>query len=271
MSNSNEWRSLDVDNIEIDGEPASGLRILPQIWQDIASGEVPCASPDRDVLVQIMQLMHHKLTTGDVDLFKDIDDANRRAAFITVMEPEVVAMLEYFGRDWDPERYPNFDSIEKQLDEKDSEYQERLGVLRIGRKLFEYFGYHLPASFYWVYLAPIERAGVCEIVPLRFSEQDKKNARAWDAWLHAGKVFPFLHTIQSISSEEAGMVWLHGCGCNHGLSRLGQTDAVFHYRMDEEARLMWIRDAIWTAMYEYVFFLFTPVTRLMTGDLVEFE
>ena len=45
----------------------------------------------------------------------------------------------------------------------------------------------------------------------------------------------------------------------------------FHYRMDEEARTMWIRDAIWTAMYEYVFFLFTPVTQLMTGELVDFN
>ena len=265
------WQRFENDHIHIAGECASGLALLPKVWQQIAAGIAPCASPDRDTLIKMMMLMHHKFTTGDVDLFNNNDDPARQEAFVAVMKPEVEQMLEYFGRDWDPERYPDFVSIEQQLDTTDPEYQDRRGVLRIGRALFQHFGYYLPASFYWVYLAPIERSGVCDIVPLRFSEQDKLNARAWDAWLHAGKVFPFLHTIQSISSEEAGMLWLHGCGCNHGLSRLGKTEAAFHYRMDEEAWLMWVRDAIWTAMYEYVFFLFTPVTRLMTGELVEFE
>jgi hypothetical protein len=255
----------------IAGECASGLALLPSIWQQIAADAAPCASPDKDVLVQMMMLMHHKLTTGDVDLFQDIDNPDGKAAFALIMKPQVKQMLEYFGFDWDPSRYPDFDSIESRLNQDDDEYSERVGVLKIGRALFAHFGYYLPASFYWVYLAPIERAGVCDIVPLRFSEQDKQNARAWDAWLHAGKVFPFLHTIQSISTEEAGMLWMHGCGCNHGLSRLGNGHEPFHYRMDDEQWLMWVRDAIWTAMYEYVFFLFTPVTKLMTGELVEFD
>lgn len=266
-----DWNDPAGTHVHIAGECATGLADMPEIWRNIATGQAPCASPDRDALVQMMMLMHHKLTTGDVDLFKGVDDPDRRAAFVTVMKPEVVTMLEYFGGDWDPTRYPNFDQIEDRLDTSDAEHEDRLGVVKIGRALFDYYGYHMPASFYWVFLAPVERAGVCEIVPLRFSENDKANARAWDAHLHAAKVYPHQLTFQSISAEQAGMFWLHGCGCNHGLSRLGRTDAVFHYRMDEEARLMWIRDALWTAMYEYVFFLFTPVTRLMTGELIEFE
>ena len=258
MENQEEWKSLTEAHVHIAGECASGLVLLPKIWQDIMTGKAPCASPDKDVLIQMMMLMHHKLSVGDVDLF-------------VIENPERKNMIEYFGKDWDPENYPKFDSIEEKLDTTDPEYKDRLGVLKIGRALFEEFGYYLPASFYWVYLAPIERSGVCDIVPLRFSEQDKQNARAWDAWLHAGKVFPFLQTIQSISTEEAGMLWMHGCGCNHGLSRLGKGHEPFHYRMDEDSKLMWIRDAIWTSMYEYVFFLFTPVTRLMTGELVEFK
>jgi hypothetical protein len=269
-----DWDSSDKEHVHIASECASGLCLLPEVWRKIMTGDAPCASPDRDALVQMMMLMHHKFTKGDVDLVNQIEDEGEREAMRTaltyVMKSQVTGMLEYFGRDWDPARYPNFDTIEAQLDKSGDEYEDRLGVLRIGRTLFEYFGYYMPASFYWVYLAPIERAGICEIVPLRFSEQDKANARAWDSWLHAGKVFPFLHTIQSISAEQAQMVWLHGCGCNHGLSRLSKTDAVYHYRMDEEAKEMWLRDAIWTAMYEYTFFLFTPVTRLMTGELVEF-
>jgi len=257
-------------HVHIAGECASGLSLLPEIWQMIAAGSAPCASPDRDVLVKMMQLMHHKLTNGDVDLLPQGCEESRRQAFTTVMGPEVKAMLEYFGRDWDPNRYPDYDKVEAGLDQGDPEYGDRASVVKIGRDLFDHFGYHLPASFYWCYLAPVERAGVCDIVPLRFSEKDKQNARAWDASLHAGKVFPFLHTIQSISSEH-GKVWLHGCGCNHGLSRLGNTKAVFTWRMPDDQWLMWVRDVIWTAMYEYVFFLFTPVTRLMTGDLVEFS
>jgi len=256
---------------KIAGEKASKINILPRVWRDIASGHASCASPDRTVLIQMMQLMHHKLTTGDVDLFEGNNDLERNRAFTAVMQPEVDAMLTYFGKDWDPESYPCYGCVEENLNKDDAEYEDRLSVVQIGRALFDEFGYWLPASFYMCYLAPVVREGVCDIVPLRFSEDDKANARAWDAWLHAGKVFPFLHTIQSISSEVGNKVWLHGCGCNHGLSRLGNTDAVFHYRMDQEAKEMWVRDAIWTAMYEYVFFLFTPVTRLMTGDVVEFE
>ena len=260
--------------MHIHGECASGIILLPEIWQKIMKRKAACASPDRDALIQMMMLIHHKMSTGDVDLFKgkkNLADLERKEAFIKVLQPEVKQMLEYFGKDWDPERYPKLEEIESKLDKNDPEYQDRLAVLAIGRGLFKEFGYYLPASFYWVYLAPIERKGVCDIVPLRFSEEDKQNARAWDAWLHAGKVFPFLHTIQSISTEEAGMLWMHGCGCNHGLSRLGKGHKAFHFRMEESTWLMWVRDAIWTAMYEYVFFLFTPVTRLMTGELVEFE
>jgi hypothetical protein len=270
-TNRPEWLTTDTDHVHIENECASGIILLPEIWQRIANNEAPCASPDKETLIKMAMLMHHKLTKGHVDLFPDREVCSRKLGFINVMGPEVLQMLTYFGHDWTPERYPNFEEVESKLDTTDFEYSDRLGVLKIGKALFEHFGYHLPASFYWVYLAPIERSGVCDIVPLRFSESDKQNARAWDSWLHAGKVFPFLHTIQSISSETAGMIWLHGCGCNHGLSRLGKGQESFHYRMGESEWLMWVRDAIWTAMYEYAFFLFTPVTRLMTSELVEFS
>ncbi len=252
-------------------EAACPVSKLPLEWQLIASGEANTQLTDPEIYVQMAQLFLYKLKYGDLDLFtKRNDFEGQKHAFSHVLGTLAWEALEFFGTDFQVDRYPDFSDVESQLDETADDYRDKLKVVAIARDLFAEFGYDLPASFYWCHLAPVERAGVCEIVPLRFSEQDKLNARGWDANLHGQKVFPIQMKVQSISSQH-GYVWLHGCGCNHGLSRVGRQEDSFTFELSPEMRKTWIRDFIWTVWYEYAFFPFTPVTRLMTGSLVEFS
>jgi len=250
-------------SVVIEGEQATSVDRLPQSWQDIYAGKSNTKLSNPEEYVKMAQLFLHKMSSGDVDLFNESDDLHHlKPAFCQIFGTLGWEALEFYGKDFDVERYPNFDSIEKQLSPEEEDYHNRKQIVEIGKALFAEFGYDLPASFYHVHLAPVYREEVSEVRPLRFSEEDKLNARAWDASLHGQKVFPIQLMVQSISSKH-GFFQEHGCGCNHAMARVGATDTSFDYQIRPEMRLTWIRDFIWTVWYEYAFFKFVPVTRFL--------
>jgi hypothetical protein len=248
----------------IAGEQAIPVNQLPQSWQDICTGKSNTKLSDPEAYVKMAQLFLHKMSRGDVDLLNESDNFERlKPAFCEIFGKLAWETLEFYGEDFHVDKYPNFELIEKQISQED-DYTERQKIVEIGKALFEEFGYDLPASFYHVHLAPIYREEISEVRPLRFSEEDRKNARAWDAALHGQKVFPIQLMVQSISSQH-GFFQEHGCGCNHAMTRVKTTDTSFNYQIRPEMRTTWIRDFIWTVWYEYTFFKFVPVTRFLVG------
>lgn len=254
----------------IESEKASNISALPKEWQEISKGQGNTGLTDADAYVKMAQLFHYKMHNGDIDLFNKIKGFDHlKPAFCEMFGKLADETLSYYGADFDRERYPDFAALRIELKAQNVD-ADKIKVIDIAEDLFKEFGYDMPASFYGVHLAPIYRDQVCEIRPLRFSEQDKYNARAWDASLHAQKVFPMQMRIQSISSQH-GFTWEHGCGCNHGLARVSAAQEKFSYTIRPEMRTTWVRDFIWTMWYEYAYFNFIPVTKFLTGDLLEFE
>ncbi|MFO5438761.1 MAG: hypothetical protein ACLBM4_08860, partial [Dolichospermum sp.] len=91
---------------------------------------------------------------------------------------------------------------------------------------------------------------------------DIEHKRAWDAILHAGKVFAMQMKVQSIASKY-GFTYQHGCGCNSHLSSIDQSSGTFEYELSWEKRQRWIRSFIWTAWYEYAIFPIVPNTSYL--------
>ncbi len=248
----------------VKGEQAIPVNQLPQSWQNIHAGKSNTKLSDPEAYVKMAQLFFHKMSSGDVDLFNDSEKLGHlKPAFCEIFGKLAWEALDFYGEDFKVDKYPDFDSIEQELPPGE-DYAERQKIVEIGKALFAEFGYDLPASFYQVHLAPIYREDVSEVRPLRFSEEDKNNARAWDASLHGQKVFPIQLMVQSISSKH-GFFQEHGCGCNHAMTRVGVTDTSFDYQIRPEMRKTWIRDFIWTTWYEYAFFKFVPVTRFLVS------
>ncbi|MBD2773935.1 hypothetical protein ICL16_18110 [Iningainema sp. BLCCT55] len=247
----------------IEGEQAIPVNQLPQSWQNIYAGKSNTKLSDPEAYVKMAQLFLHKMSRGDLDLFNESQFQHSKPAFCEILGNLAWETLKFYGEDFDVNRYPNFDLIEKECLEQE-DYAERKKIIEIGKALFAEFGYDLPASFYHVHLAPIYREEVSEVRALRFSEEDKKNARAWDASLHGQKVFPIQLMVQSISSQH-GFFQEHGCGCNHAMARVGATDTSFEYQIRPNMRTTWMRDFIWTVWYEYAFYKFVPVTRFLVG------
>jgi hypothetical protein len=253
----------------IGDERACSVDALPPVWRAIASGAAGYGITDRKAYVEMAQIFLYKMTAGDLDLFTKREEFSRdAAAFRRVFGALAYETLEFYGHDFHETHYPEFEKIKAALDPSEEEYKEKVTVIEIAEALFAEFGAELPGSFYFVHLAPVYREKVCEIVPLRFSARDRDNARAWDAALHGQKVFPMQLTIQSISSQR-GFFWEHGCGCNHGLSRLGRAESSFQYRLRPEMRTTWVRDFLWTCWYEYAFFFNTPVTGYLIEPLMK--
>lgn len=259
-----------IGNTQIDkiaDENAVPLESLPKVWQKIAnSAEGYEQMKDRNTYIKMAQLFLYKLSEGEIDLFNERDDLkSSKEGFKKLFQKLAWETLEFYGEDFHISRYPNFEILKKNLNLKDPEYKTRSKVIKIAENLFDEFGYLLPASFYWVHLAPLYRESPFQVVPLRFSKQDKLNARSWDAALHGQKVFPMQMRIQSVSSKE-GLLWEHGCGCNHALSQAGITDEAFNYSIRSDMKKVWIRDYVWTSWYEYAFFQITPVTKFLIAS-----
>lgn len=272
----------------IEDERLYPLEGLPLGWKEIyKDNNEEYKMRLKEEYIIMARLFFYKLSEGDIDLFnKRKEFYAEKKDFLNVFKTLAYESLEFYSKDFKISNYINFEECYKYIynifkeqekeQEKDpdqdpeQELNEKIKIIKIAEDLFKYFGYDMPASFYKVHLAPIYRKSVCEIVPLRFSEEDKRNARSWDAILHGQKVFPIQLKVQSISSKY-GFFWEHGCGCNHGLSRLTTTESPFDYDLRDQMKDTWIKDYIWTCWYEYAFFNFTPVTKFLTGNILTFE
>jgi hypothetical protein len=244
----------------IAGENAVNILQLPLVWQEIAQGEAKVGLSHPQSYVEIAQLFQYKLEMGDVDLFRENPHlAHLKGAFAELFGQLARETLEFYGQDFQIHNYPNFEEILQNLQPKGEKYADALKVAQIGMELFQEFGYELPASFYQVHLAPISRDNVFEERALRFDPRDIEHKRAWDAILHAGKVFAMQMKVQSIASKY-GFTYQHGCGCNSHLSAIDKSQGEFEYELSGEKRQRWIRSFIWTAWYEYAFFPIVPNT-----------
>jgi hypothetical protein len=255
--------AYDWSGNEICGEKMIPFADLPAVWQKIARNEVNHGLTMRNSYVNMVRLFMHKLSKGNLDLFdKRAFESGSMVETLGVLGKET---LEFFGEDFLKESYPDFSELHRTYCGS-----ERGPLVHLVLDLFTEFGYDFPASFYRVHLAPLFREELLELRPLRLTEADKANARAWDACLHGQKVFPIQMRIQSISSKH-GFIWQHGCGCNHGLARLVKADEPFEYKLEGDKRAMWLLDYIWTVLYEYAYFDITPVTNYITGSLIQFD
>jgi len=244
----------------IAGENAVTVSQLPSVWQDIAKGVSSVGLCDPQSYVEMAQLFQYKMEQGDVDLFSDRTDLAHLKPFFSQLFGQLAReTLEFYGHDLMRDSYPNFEEILRDVELKGPESADEVKVARIGIELFSEFGYELPASFYHVHLAPIYRDHVFEERALRFDKRDIKHKRAWDAVLHAGKVFAIQMKVQSIASKY-GFTYQHGCGCNSHLSSIDASSGAFAYELGSEKRQRWIRSFIWTAWYEYAFFSIVPNT-----------
>jgi hypothetical protein len=247
----------------IAGENAVTLAQLPTVWRDIAQGVANVGLSEPQSYVEMAQLFLYKLERGDVDLFSDRPElANLKSSFSQLFGQLARETLEFYGYDFMTHNYPNFEQVLRHVESKGSEYVNEVKVAGIGRDLFQEFGYELPASFYHVHLAPIYRDHVFEERALRFDPRDIEHKRAWDAVLHAGKVFAIQMKVQSIASQY-GFTYQHGCGCNSHLSSIDVASGAFTYELSHQKRQRWIRSFIWTAWYEYAFFPIVPNTSYL--------
>lgn len=255
---------LDAPQVQvITGENAVPVAQLPKIWQEIAATEASVGLANPTSYIEMAQLFQYKLEQGDVDLFNERPElADHKPLFTQLFGQLARETLEFYGQDFKVERYPNFAQILQELESKGTDSENEVKVARICLELFQEFGYELPASFYYVHLAPIHRESVFEERALRFDPRDIEHKRSWDAVLHAGKVFAIQMKIQSISSKY-GFTYQHGCGCESHLSSIDESRGAFDYELNPQKRQRWIRSFIWTAWYEYAFFPIVPNTRYL--------
>ncbi|ARV60750.1 hypothetical protein BZZ01_20900 [Nostocales cyanobacterium HT-58-2] len=255
---------LDAPQVQVlAGENAVHISQLPKVWQDIAVGEAGTGLTNPQSYVEMAQLFQYKLEQGDVDLFNERPELGHlKTSFSELFALLARETLEFYGQDFKIERYPNFEVVLRECESKEAESLNEVKVARICLELFDEFGYELPASFYHVHLAPIYRDSIFEERALRFDPRDREHKRAWDAILHAGKVFAVQMKIQSIASKY-GFTYQHGCGCESHLSSIDKSQGAFDYELNPEKRQRWIRSFIWTAWYEYAFFPIVPNTRYL--------
>lgn len=255
---------IEAPNITvIAGENAVPIDELPPIWQDIAAGVANVGLNNPKIYLEMAQLFQYKLAQGDVDLFNERPElANFKSAFCQLFGQLGYETLEFYGHDFLIHNYPHFDQILRDVESKGREYADEVKVALIGMDIFQEFGYELPASFYHVHLAPIYRDHIFEERALRFDKRDIAHKRAWDAVLHAGKVFAMQMKVQSIASKY-GFTYHHGCGCNSHLSSIDISEGEFNYEISPEKYQRWIRSFIWTAWYEYAFFPIVPNTSYL--------
>ncbi|MEC4814701.1 MAG: hypothetical protein SAK29_15690 [Scytonema sp. PMC 1069.18] len=255
---------LDAPHVQaITGENAVAIAQLPKVWQEIAAGEARVGLANPQSYIEMAQLFQYKLEQGDVDLFNEHPElAPLKPCFTEIFGKLGRETLEFYGEDFKVEKYPDFEGIMHELESKGAGYENEVKVARISWELFQEFGYELPASFYYVHLAPIDRDSVFEERALRFDPRDREHKRPWDAVLHAGKVFAVQMKIQSIASKY-GFTYQHGCGCENHLSSIDKSRGAFEYELNPEKRQRWILSFIWTAWYEYAFFPIVPNTRYL--------
>jgi hypothetical protein len=253
-------KKIDDTTTIVNGEIASSIEMLPVAWQKIAAGDIKLKTQYADELVTMVQLFDYKMRNAQIDLFLNDRFTKHKEMLKGLLGDLAQETLEFYANDFQADSYPDFADIRTYC-LKQSDAEDRLRVLAVAEDLFKEFGYDMPASFYEVHLAPIFRDSIDEIRYLRFSPQDRMNARAWDAVLHAEKVFAVQMKIQSITSKH-GFTWEHGCSCSHRLNdyemKLGRQG--FDYEIDPDLADNMRKAYLWTLFGEYAYFGLWPIS-----------
>ena len=224
----------------IGDEKAVALKDMPPTWQAMARGDSAYGQPLLSTYVDMAQIWFAQMMAF----------GKTKEAWET---------LEFYGKDFARDAYPHFETVaEQHKDLADSHL-----IVDIAKACFQEFGYHFPASFYFMLLAPLRRESITQKVALRFSEQEAGNARAWDACLHAMKSFNILKKVESIHTQ-FGLTLEHKCGCNHLTNWLSPSQGVYHYGFsNEEDKLSSIKAFVINMFHEYAIFHETPVLRYL--------
>lgn len=228
----------------LEGVDAVKIDSLPQIWQQIAAGEVEVGHYDPEFLIALARLFFTKGTDRSPEIFQQGFDFQ---AFYT---QGMLETLTFFGHDFLTTAYPNFGRVQQTAQAQDG--AER--VIEFVQEVFGEFGYELPASFYWMLLCPIERDSIYEARPMFFDPQMQGVKRAYDACLHGFNVTAMLMRIQAYASQQ-GFLLQHGCGCDHSLAQLipGRERLSFDFESDH-GRQKAITAYLWRCWNEYLLF-----------------
>ncbi|MBD2089110.1 hypothetical protein H6F67_04480 [Microcoleus sp. FACHB-1515] len=249
----------------IHGEPAVPLDQMPSSWQRIATANW---LTEPQVYTAMAQVFLAKNRGGCTLFLERSDSEHLQEAYREGNGKLAWEAVSHFGEMFLPENYPDFQVIRdraQQLDQTD----DRLALVAIVSELFDRLGYDVPATFYWTFLHPLERANLFEVRSFRFSEQDLAIARQFDAILHGGYVSMLRRLIDSISSRH-GFFIEHGCGCENHLAKLKPCDSAFEYEIPIESRRKTLRAFLWSVMEEFLLFELRSATRLVYAERFDF-
>jgi hypothetical protein len=246
----------------IHGEPAVTIEHMPQSWQRIVTATW---MTEPRVYTAMAQVFLAKNQFGQVLFTERADTRHLKPAYCEGNGLLAWEAVSHFGEAFLPESYPDLQQIRSQMSSSDSQQTERCALVNIVGDLFDELGYDVPATFYWTFLHPLQRANLFEVRSFRFSEQDLGVARKFDAILHGGYVSMLRRLIDSISSHH-GFFLEHGCGCENHLAKLKPCDSPFSYTIPAEARQKTLRAFFWSVMEEYLLFELRSATRLVYAD-----
>lgn len=254
--------SMSVELTTIQGEPAVPLSSMPESWQRIVQGNW---MTEPRVYTAMAQVFLAKNRHGHVLFLERPDTAHLRSAYCEGNGQLAWEAVQHYGEAFLPEHYPNLDAIRQDMQSSPTQSEERLALVNIVSDLFADLGYDVPATFYWTFLHPLQRADVFEVRSFRFSEADLGVARRFDAILHGGYVSMLRRLIDSVSSRY-GYFIEHGCGCENHLAKLKSCDSSFRYSLPSETRKKTLRAFFWSIMEEYLLFEQRSATRLVYAE-----
>ncbi|MEL6814437.1 MAG: hypothetical protein AAFP03_06435 [Cyanobacteria bacterium J06598_3] len=246
----------------IQGEPAVVLEHMPDSWQKIASGDW---MSEPKVYAAMAQVFFAKHQQGHVLFCDRPEAAHLKAAYCEGNGQLAYEAVQHYGEAFLPESYPNLADIRAAVIANLEQREERLALVDTVSDLFDELGYDVPATFYWTFLHPLQRADVFELRSFRFSEQDLGVARQFDAILHGGYVSMLRRLIDSVSSHH-GLFIEHGCGCDNHLAKLKPCDSPFDYQLPAATRKKTLRAFFWSVMEEYLLFEQRAATKLVYAD-----
>lgn len=246
----------------IQGEPAVVLEQMPDSWQKIAAGNWMSEPKIYTAMAQVFFAKHQQ---GHVLFCDRPEAAHLKAAYCEGNGQLAYEAVQHYGEAFLPESYPNLTEIRAAVTASSEQRKERLALVDTVTDLFNELGYDVPATFYWTFLHPLQRADLFELRSFRFSEQDLGVARQFDAILHGGYVSMLRRLIDSISSRH-GYFIEHGCGCENHLAKLKPCDESFNYQLPAATRKKTLRAFFWSVMEEYLLFEQRAATKLVYAD-----
>ena len=245
----------------IQGEPAVPLDRMPASWRQIASGDWLSEPKVYTAMAQVFLAKHQQ---GNVLFCDRPTSAHLKSAYCEGNGLLAYEAVEHYGEAFLPKSYPNLTEIRQAVAASDQQ-KERLALVDTVSDLFDELGYDVPATFYWTFLHPLQRADLFELRSFRFSEQDLGVARQFDAILHGGYVSMLRRLIDSVSSQH-GYFIEHGCGCENHLAKLKPCDSPIDYQLPEATRRKMLRAFFWSVMEEYLLFEQRAATKLVYAD-----